>query len=196
MLVLRTLSRRQRIALVSAASIISLAFAALDVGIFRLMDGSTAYHLPIWHYFEFLIGLVAGLEMRDGWRPELPTYRVGIALLAGVAISFPLALPLPEVVLVVPFTMLILWLAMSDLTSPRGPVHPWLLFAGEASFAFYLVHEVVIVNLRELVPVPGPVQAVLMLVVACLAAAALHLVVERPANRALRDRSRSVALDT
>ncbi len=82
-----------------------------------------------------------------------------------------------------------------DLEGRRG----WLtsralVFAGEASFALYLVHEVVILNLKDHLDVNGWVAAGVMLAVSCLAAVVLHLAVERPFNTLLRGRSPSVAL--
>ncbi|GAA4974091.1 acyltransferase [Kineococcus glutinatus] len=67
------------------------------------------------------------------------------------------------------------------------------IFTGEASFAFYLVHEMAIVNMRGHVP-GGVAGAALITLVAAAAAATLHLFVERPCNKLLRDRARSIAL--
>ena len=58
----------------------------------------------------------------------------------------------------------------------------WLVVAGQVSFAFYLVHELVITNLRHTMGLGAP-AAVVMLVVSLALAVALHFGVERPAQR-------------
>jgi peptidoglycan/LPS O-acetylase OafA/YrhL len=152
-----------------------------------LLDGELAYHLPLWHYFEFVTGVVTALAMRDGWRPRLSGPAVLATLTLGLLVSQVLPLPTPELVLVGPFALATAWLAAADLARPaRGRARAWMVRAGEASFAFYLVHELVILNLRSLLPYAPAVQALLMLSASCLAAAALHVLVERPANQLLR----------
>jgi peptidoglycan/LPS O-acetylase OafA/YrhL len=156
---------------------------------------SMAYHLPVSRYGEFLLGLVAGVAVRDGWRPRVPGLAVATSLVLGATVGWVLPFPLPGVVMAVPFLLLILQLALRDLEQHRG----WLqsrcfVFAGEVSFAFYLVHELLIVNLREHVPA-GVLPALLVITpLALLAAVTLHLLVERPMNRLLRDRAPSLAL--
>ena len=56
------------------------------------------------------------------------------------------------------------------------------------------MHELTIVNLIPLLPDRALVQVPVMSAVAVLAAALLHLFVERPFNRRLRDRAPSLAL--
>lgn len=154
-----------------------------------------AFHLPLSRYGEFLLGLVAGVAVGNGWRPRVPGAAAAVAVVLGAAASGVLPFPLPGVVLAVPFLLLVLHLALRDLEQRRGWLqHRALVFAGEASFAFYLVHELAIVNLREHVP-SRTLPAVLVITpVVLVAAVALHLLVERPANRLLRDRPGSIAL--
>ncbi|SDP69509.1 Peptidoglycan/LPS O-acetylase OafA/YrhL, contains acyltransferase and SGNH-hydrolase domains [Klenkia soli] len=154
-----------------------------------------AYHMPIFRLPEFVLGVVAGLAVRDGWRPRVPTWAIMPAVLVGLAVSLHVPDPVPDAPMAVLFLGVVLWAHDRDLRGLPG----WLrsramVFAGEASFALYLVHELVIVNLRGHLPGPGWLQAVVMLALGAVAAVALHLGVEKPANRLLRGRSRSVAL--
>jgi peptidoglycan/LPS O-acetylase OafA/YrhL len=70
-----------------------------------------------------------------------------------------------------------------------------LIFAGEASFALYLMHELVIINLRGALQGRPRADAGALVAVAGVAAVVLHLAVERPANRWLRGGGRSIALE-
>ncbi len=154
-----------------------------------------AYHNPLARYGEFLLGVVAGLALRSGWRPRAPVPVVGMALAAGVLLSTVVPFPLPNVVLVVPFLLVLLCAVERDVRSVGG----WLrsapaIFAGEASFALYLVHEAVILNLRPLLSQPPWVNAAVMVAASALTAVALHLLVERPMNRVIRGGRNSVAL--
>jgi peptidoglycan/LPS O-acetylase OafA/YrhL len=57
----------------------------------------------------------------------------------------------------------------------------------------HLVHELLIVDLREHVPT-GVLSALVIIPLALMAAVTLHLLVERPMNHLLRDRALSLAL--
>jgi peptidoglycan/LPS O-acetylase OafA/YrhL len=154
-----------------------------------------AYHSPLARYGEFLLGLVAGLTLRGGWRPRVPVSLAGVALVAGALVSTLVPFPLPDVVMAGPFLLLLLCAAERD----TRPVSGWLrsepmVFAGEASFALYLVHEAVILNLPPLLALPASSEAVVVVAVCAAAAVSLHLLVERPANRVLRGSGGSVAL--
>ena len=176
--VLRRASSRQRWIVCSVALVVqALAGAAI---------GGYAFHSPVLRYPEFLLGLVAGLSVREGWRPRISGALAGAVLATGLAIGHLVPFPLPGSVLAVPFLVVVLWAATLDLGNRHGLLsrRP-LVLAGEASFAFYLVHELVIVNLRG---VTGSAlgTSFVIFAVACLAAAALHVIVERPLNRLLR----------
>jgi peptidoglycan/LPS O-acetylase OafA/YrhL len=154
-----------------------------------------AYHNPLARYGEFLLGVVAGLTLRSGWRPRPPISVVGVALVAGVLLSAVVPFPLPNVVLAGPFLLVLLCAVERDVRSAGG----WLrsapmIFAGEASFALYLVHETVILNLRRVLSQPAWVNAAIIVAASALAAVALHLLVERPMNRVIRGGRNSVAL--
>jgi peptidoglycan/LPS O-acetylase OafA/YrhL len=154
-----------------------------------------AYHNPLARYGEFLLGVVAGLTLRAGWRPRVPVGIAGLALAVGAALSSVLPFPLPNAVMAGPF-LLVLLCAVERDTRPLGG---WLrsaamVFAGEASFALYLVHETVILNLPPVLRLPVWAEASAVVAVSAVAAVSLHLVVERPANRVLRGSGNSVAL--
>ncbi|SDP69497.1 Peptidoglycan/LPS O-acetylase OafA/YrhL, contains acyltransferase and SGNH-hydrolase domains [Klenkia soli] len=160
-----------------------------------LVVGGWAYHMPIFRLPEFVLGVVAGLAVRDGWRPAVPTWVVMPAVVVGLVVSLHVPDPVPDAPMAVLFLGVILWAQDRD----RRDVPGWLrsralVFAGEASFAFYLVHELVIVNLVGHLPGPGWLQAAVMLLLGAVAAVVLHLGVEKPANRWIRGGSRSRAL--
>ncbi len=154
-----------------------------------------AYHNPVARYGEFLLGVVAGLALRGGWRPRVPVGIAGLGLLAAAALSSVLPFPLPNAVMAGPF-LLVLLCAVERDTRPLGGWlrTPGMIFAGEASFALYLVHETVILNLPPLLGLPVWAEVAAVVVGCAVAAVALHLVVERPANRLLRGGGNSVAL--
>lgn len=112
----------------------------------------------------------------------------------GVAIAHFLPTFTSDGLLAPIFLCVVLAAARRDLDNRPGWLrHRVLIFAGEASFAFYLVHQLVIVNLRRVAVSPHE-DFLICLLVSLAAALALHMLVERPCNRLLRDRSRSLAL--
>ncbi|MGY1752141.1 acyltransferase family protein [Blastococcus sp. SYSU D01042] len=174
----------------------SLACLALAGGAaFGLVTPLLGYHHPVARYGEFLLGLVAGLALRSGWCPRVAGPLVGAALAGGLVLSALVPFPLPNIVMAGPFLLVFLWAVDRDVRSVGGWLRaPFMIFAGEASFALYLVHEVVILNLGRVLHLPTYLNAAIIVVVAGVAAVALHLLVERPANRALRGGTPSIAL--
>ncbi|WP_141233870.1 acyltransferase family protein [Geodermatophilus saharensis] len=186
-LVVRRLPRR----VAGGLAVLGLLLALLA----GLLRPELAFHLPLVRVGEFLVGLVAGVAVRDGWRPRPRGAVVVPVVLAALAAVLVVPPPVADVVAAVPFLLVVLHAARRDLDGRRG----WLtsrtvVFAGEASFAFYLVHELTVLNLRDLVPGPVAGRVAVIVVVATTAAVVLHLAVERPCNRWLRDRAPSVAL--
>ncbi len=155
----------------------------------------SAFHVPLLRLPEFMLGVVAGLAFRDGWRPRIPAGAAMLLVAAAGVVSMHLPQPVPDAVLAVPFVAALLAAAGRDVAGTHGWLQRrWLVLAGEASFAFYLVHELVIVNLHQL-HLPGPARALIITAVAFAAAAVLHGLVERPANRWIRGLRRPRALD-
>lgn len=149
------------------------------------------YHLPGARFAEFLLGLVAGLELRSGWRPRIPAVAVVVLVVLGIAVSTMVPLPYANSILAVPFLSALLCAALADLRgAPGWLTRPWLVFAGELSFAFYLVHELVIVNFRPHLTTHPVVNVAVVVTLSLGSALALHLLIERPANRLLRGRPR------
>lgn len=170
---------------------IGLALAAIAY----MWSPDFADHLPLVRMSEFLLGVVAGISYRDGWRPRMPGWAVAAILVLGLALSRIAGAPVSNAIMALPFLALILYAATLDLGNRRGWLSsPALVFAGEASFAFYLVHELVIINLVPVLPGTGVTQVAAMLALATVCAIVLHLLVERPCNRLLRDRAPSLAL--
>lgn len=92
-----------------------------------------------------------------------------------------------------PFILSLAMLAKSGVRTVLS--HPALLFGGEASFALYLVHIPILMVWRNaaqaLFDLSGdyrmkPAELAAMLVLTLVAAAAIHVLVERPGRRVLR----------
>ena len=158
-----------------------------------------ADHFPLVRISEFLLGLVAGIAVREGWRPRIPGVVVWGTLVAGLTLALLVTgrfgAPVTNVLVAGPYLLVILHMALRDIDGRRSWLHlRGFVFAGEVSFAFYLVHELAIVNLVPFLPDQPLVQVPVISAVAVVAAVTLHLLVERPCNRRLRDRAPSLAL--
>lgn len=144
---------------------------------------------------EFVLGVAVACLIRSGaWRGP------GLAVSAVVAVAgfvaadrYPVSPFALNGFTLIGFTLLIAALARADVAGVRTVLSSRPLVAlGERSFAFYLVHLLVIDTLGALWPVADPRPAigglaltVLALAVALLIAAVLHRLVERPARTAL-----------
>jgi peptidoglycan/LPS O-acetylase OafA/YrhL len=149
------------------------------------------YGCPLIRAAEFLLGVVLAIEVRNGFR--LGGFRWWLAasgvtyMVAGIFLtSFS-----PAAITLVPFCAVIVAAASSDLTG-RSSIfaRPTFVKLGQWSFAFYLVHQlvirVVVARLGVVVdPVVAAVLVVVTLVLALNIAGAVHMLVETPANRAL-----------
>jgi peptidoglycan/LPS O-acetylase OafA/YrhL len=147
-----------------------------------------AYSNPAVRFHEFLIGIVIGLALREGWRPTL-TARTAAAIMVALATlawlylraDWPMAEAFPNVILTLGYVAVLLerlgWLA-----------HPVLMYAGTVSFAFYLVHELVLVNLQRHTSLGGAAGAAVAFALACGCAVVLHHAVEEPAQRLFKRR--------
>jgi peptidoglycan/LPS O-acetylase OafA/YrhL len=185
-------ARRRKLASVVLAAY-AVASIVVVVGVLVSQHGSaanwgiTVSTNPLVRLPEFLLGMAAGVAFMDGWRPKV-AMRAALGAL-GVIYLLAVLVHLPQTMMdaVVPldFVAIILAAAAADISGARG----WLasrplLYAGQVSFCFYLVHELVIVNLRR--HVDGAGGSIVMLLVAALAAVALHHLVELPCQRRLR----------
>ncbi len=146
---------------------------------------------PILRSSEFTLGVVAALAVKDGWRPKWSLASAAVVTITIYTIASVTDLPgqLPNTVLAGPFVAVVVAAAASDLSGPSSWLTSrWLIYAGEISFAFYLVHHLVIVNLISEVDLSGPVGAIICLLASLIAAMALHHGVELPMQRRLRGR--------
>jgi peptidoglycan/LPS O-acetylase OafA/YrhL len=186
--------RRKRFAVAlvyfAAASTVVAVIAAKQPGV---TWENVAYFNPALRFGEFLLGVVAALEVRDGHRMSA---RVAATLVAVslIGLAATRAYPLPNELLTPLFLAVIVMAAQWDLRRPAG----WLasrpfIYAGEVSFAFYLVHQITMVNIARWVGHGGAEVALLSLVASCVAAVALHHVIELPFQRVIRGRKSAAA---
>ncbi|PPG71204.1 acyltransferase [Rathayibacter rathayi] len=146
------------------------------------------YVLPIGRLPEFVLGICAAIAVRDGWfRPASRGLPAVVLVLAYVATLFLPTLWSQKAVVVLPCLWLIAALAAHDASEPRQHGSPLWRRLGEWSFAFYLIHQPVLVLLSGAARSSGPRESLLLLAVAALAstaaAAALYYGLERPLMR-------------
>ncbi|MFH8803440.1 acyltransferase family protein [Streptomyces sp. NPDC017936] len=162
-------------------------------------------YLPLTRFLQFVLGVVAGLALKRGWRPPV-SLPVAAALVIGWhLLLIPWSNAVPDALWYSPynasqwlsaplFAALICAAARADLDGRRtGLGGAWMIRLGHWSFAWYLVHEIVI---RVAVfhwgkPAPGsdtPVFWAGVLVVSLALAAVAYHCVEHPAERWLRRR--------
>jgi peptidoglycan/LPS O-acetylase OafA/YrhL len=125
-----------------------------------------------------------------------------VALWVGWLMGWPVPRGLADVITVGPLALVLVAYAGRDLTG-RGTTmaRRWAVYLGQVSFAFYLVHQLVLdLVLKRLLPMSQPTvsallaRASLALVLSLLAAMALHHMVELPGQRLLtRRRTRPAA---
>jgi len=153
-----------------------------------------AYHFPPVRIAEFVVGIVlALLVQRGGWRG--PGLRWSLVLFAVAYVVAP-RVPFPlnqQAVTLVPVALVVAAAATAD---SRGVRTIWsrrtLVYLGEVSFAFYLVHYLVIVGAVRAGLVPRHVTLSTAAIGTCglfcvsvLAAMALFHGVEKPMMRRL-----------
>lgn len=150
-------------------------------------DADAAYVFPPLRFGEFLLGVVAAIEVQRGWRL---TPRAGLALtVAGLLLVLPGRDHFPATVggFGLVCLALVVWAAQRDLDGRPGLLtRPWLVYLGEVSFAFYLVHELVLLNVSEATGLTGWTADLVLVPASCLAAWLLHTLVERPCEVRLR----------
>jgi peptidoglycan/LPS O-acetylase OafA/YrhL len=143
------------------------------------------YHFPLARLPEFVLGVVAGLAFVEGRRSRVGR-PVVLGILAAVLVTAQVTHAteaVARVALVVPFALLLMVCAERDLRGARSLLTSRvLLVAGAASYAFYLVHELVI---RRVVhsPLSGWPAAAVVTVASAALAYALYRWVEEPARR-------------
>ena len=150
---------------------------------------------PAIRFGEFLLGVLIGLEMRAGWRMNIGT-ALGLACLSVALLNLTEAGTFPNAELTPLYVAVIATAARLDLTRQKSLLSSRVLvYAGEVSFCFYLVHHLVLVAVRTHVG-HGLSAAAVGLAASLVAAIALHHAVEMPFQRLIRGRTsarRSVA---
>lgn len=153
----------------------------------------SAYDFPLTRLPEFVLGVSTGLLVRrDCWRG--PSIRACLVL---TAVGFLLAAQVPRsysfaACTVLGFALLVPAAAKADLSPSRSVLcSPGIVRLGQWSFAFYLVHLLVLrimvfaVSGRILSAGRGVALVLLALAISLICAWALHVRVEVPARRLL-----------
>jgi peptidoglycan/LPS O-acetylase OafA/YrhL len=166
-----------------------------------------AYMNPMVRVGEFALGVALGHALREGWVPRIrvatawsaTAAAAGVALLLGMMRGWPVPRGAADVLALGPFALVLMAYAGKDLTG-RGSwlSRPWAVYLGQLSFAFYLVHQLVMdFVLQRLVPMPTATvpaalgRTAICLVLAVLAAMAVHHGIELPGQRLLSRRRRA-----
>lgn len=153
------------------------------------------YALPPVRFLEFALGMLAARAVAERAVPNIP---LGPAL-TSVALGYAVSLFLPvawqmDGAYVVPVLLLVIAAAQHQ-SPPKICSSPLAVRLGELSFAFYMVHDIVLTATRT-VAGPAPLQPIAAVAV-ILAAFTISLagayllwrLVEVPANNALRSRN-------
>ena len=168
----------------------------------------TTYVLPLWRLGEFVVGIVAALALRDGWRPRLSGRAALIAagvgaaglLTAGMLIGHLPVRPPVEIAGMLVVTAVIVTVASDELQGRSGVLASRVMVElGAASYALYLCHALVYSWLTSRWHWVGSsgLQAVgwaAYFALAGLAALALHHAIEVPAERWIRHRLWPIAV--
>jgi peptidoglycan/LPS O-acetylase OafA/YrhL len=157
------------------------------------------YVFPLARLPEFVLGIVLAFALRAGDLRRVPLWSaLALAALAwAVGLGTPRAFHVAAVTLV-PFALVIVAAAQSDLQGSRSRLlrTRTLVRLGEWSFAFYLLHELVIRGAAaafDLDRLAGPAAigaVTVLLITSVLASGALSRFVERPTEARLRGSSR------
>lgn len=177
------LGRRRLVGSVLGAYVIG-AIVVVAATLYGPGGATLAFVNPLIRLPEFMLGMAAGLAFAEGWRPNIdirtPVAILVLLYLAGGLLHLPK--PMMDPVLAPVFVAIVVASAGADIAGRRS----WLtsrglVYAGEVSFCFYLVHELVIVNVTPYVS--GPAAVVVDLMAAAVLAAVIHHLVELPCQR-------------
>lgn len=167
------------------------------------LSGFYLDYFPPTRSLQFVLGILCAMAMRRGWRPRADfrlavvivlAYHLGLngwASLVGAsgpwgAFVFSQWFAAPV------FALLITAAAQRDLDGHSTAVSkPWAIRLGHWSFAWYLVHEIIIRAYVHLMERPSTAPAVVLVwvgvvVASLLLAGCLYQLVENPAERWLR----------
>jgi len=159
------------------------------------------YISPVVRIMEFLLGILMVTLIRRGVMPRIPVGAAWAALAVGWVVAGQVSGGFAVVaVTVLPFCLLILSYAQTDIAAPRTTL--WssrtMVALGNISFCFYLVHQLVMrlfaseVGQHWLAVSTGvrSLKALgLIFTVSLFTAWSLHTFVEKPCERLLKGRS-------
>lgn len=173
---LALVARNRRPALLAVAAL-SLAIGAVSLATTRVFPGG----FPAWAW-AFVPGMIVAqiaqlrpAALARATHPLVPT--VGLVLLA---MSIVPDIRYPDVAAAVGSAVLIAWILTRP--APGRRLASVLIAGGALSYSFYLWHEALMMVDRP----PSPIGVVLALLLSGFVAAAVYLVVERPAIRLAR----------
>lgn len=187
------------LAFLAFLGVLVAAAAAAEPGRHALDDFLKFHPLP--HFAEFALGAAGAVLVRRGWTFVHPALALALmavpaapALLAGQ--SGEVAASLANYLFVPGAFLLIVSLAARDSAGRTGWLHnPVLVRAGEASFALYMTHALLLPCVKIVVllvdpdfvsePVGGSIATLAYIAMALALAALLHNRFEMPANRRL-----------
>ena len=186
----------QRRLVVVASLVLAVGIIAAGSAIFLdgYVQGWLVNVFPPVRMLEFVLGILLALHLRDGRMRSLPIVPV-LLLVAGAWFA---AILVPQIfrytfVMLVPFMLLIASVASAEISGSRSlPLlrSPLLITLGTWSYAFYLVHERVIVTARRLGLWGGIGTALLwgpiLLVIETALSFVLFATVERPLEQRLK----------
>jgi peptidoglycan/LPS O-acetylase OafA/YrhL len=203
-------SRRRRTAFVTAVLTVCSSAAIACSFVAGGRYDVPAYENPLVRVGEFVLGVALGLALREGWVPRVrlgwawtsAAAASGMALYVGLLRGWPVPRGVADVLAVGPLALVLVAYAGRDLIGRETLMsRRWAVYLGQLSFAFYLVHQLVLdLVLKRWMPlthptVPGAIlRTVVALVVSVVAAMVVHHGVELRAQRLLtRRRARAQA---
>lgn len=196
----RASSRRLwTLAIGAAAAVIAIGAVAS-----QFWDNETVrwlvYIFPPTRFLEFAFGAALGFLVSRGLGVTIPpTVAIPLALVALLAASYaPSGMRLAAIT-IIPFALLVVSLAQSDLAGrASGFSAPWLVELGVWSYCFYLIHAMAqgwSVRLGGVAGAPSALSLITSLGFAIVGAWLLHILVERRFERRLRPHVSTPRLD-
>lgn len=183
---------RQRKALI--AGLVAIPWA---LGFLGVKHAYWIYIFPPSRLPEFMIGILLCMEIRDGFRPKVPLVPAFVLLLGVIVVEQHLPTGFVyEAAPLIPVMILVIGMATADMRVSAGTAWlrtRWLVLLGEWTFAFYMIHNLVLLEFAKLVQgdhwphgdlVTFGLAAALALM-STLCAVALHYVVEKPVRKFL-----------
>ena len=179
---LRRLKSRVRIAGAIVAFILLVA-VAIHGSQWQASWSQIDFTYPLPRLAEFFIGVVAALELRAGHR--IPKAAGMLIIAVGLVACYleSNTFPLPDIALDPVWLSIIILSAQADFEGRSGWLaSKWLVYFGEVSFAFYLVHQGTLLHMAVIMG-PGRATAAVALITAIAGAIVLHHVIELPFQR-------------